>query len=221
MRNGLTLTPSEAGRLTPRCWITIARVWQACSAGERPDPAFRGSVVPHQLSVERLYLPERMTPTIDLEASRDWVKVMMTRRAAAVFLLGALALAMAACGTTFKSSTPTTTAVPASTTTTTTATTTTTEVGAQGTPDAAIGAWMAAKGHRYVGECAKATMSQGAGSQCSTLRADRAEVKIFEAGPTFSEYTTWLLVRHTASGWAVVDSAARGTAPGVSNQPPW
>jgi len=141
---------------------------------------------------------------------------MKTMREAAL-LLGTVTLLATACGSSTTSSTPTTTTVPVSTTTTTT---TTTEVGAQGTPDAAIGAWMAAKGHRYVGECAKATMSQ-VPSECSILRADRADVKIFEAGPIFSEPTNWLLVRRTASGWAVVDSAPRGTAPGVSNQPPW
>jgi hypothetical protein len=138
-----------------------------------------------------------------------------------VLLLGALASALVACGTTITSSTPTTATVPASTPTTLTQPATTTEVGAQVTPDAAIGTWMAAKGLRYVGECAQATMSQGAGSQCATLRADRSEVKIFEAGPIFSEYTTWLLVRRTAGGWAVVDNATRGTAPDLSNEPPW
>jgi len=144
----------------------------------------------------------------------------MIRRATIVFLLGVLALAMSACGNSTKSSTPAT-SIPASTTTTTTPPVTTTEGGGQGTPDAAIGAWMAARGLHYVGECAKATMSQGAGSHCSTLRANRSDVMIFEAGPIFSEYTTWLLVRRFASGWAVVDSAPTGTAPGVSNEPPW
>ena len=64
-------------------------------------------------------------------------------------------------------------------------------------------------------------MSQGAGSRCGTLRADRPELKIFEVGPIYSEYTTWLLVRRTSGGWVVVDSATRGTAPGRSNEPPW
>jgi hypothetical protein len=144
----------------------------------------------------------------------------MIRRSLAVVLLGGLALATSDCGNSIDSSTPAT-SIPASTTTTPTPPVTTTEVGGHGTPEAAIEAWMAISGLRYVGECAKATLSQGAGSQCSTHRANRSDVQIFEAGPIFSEYTTWLLVRRSANGWTVVDSAAVGTAPGVSSEPPW
>jgi len=36
MRDCLTLTPGRAGRMTPKCSIAIARVWQASSTGAAP-----------------------------------------------------------------------------------------------------------------------------------------------------------------------------------------
>jgi hypothetical protein len=128
-------------------------------------------------------------------------------------------------------STSATTAAPTSTTTSTasrlpttsaTATktpspTTTRSAGGASTPTAAIAAWMGKKGFRYAGECATTTLEKDIGKYCSSLCEDKGARRIYRIGPTFSEYTQWLLLERSGGTWRVIAAAKdTGTAP-----PPW
>ncbi len=76
---------------------------------------------------------------------------------------------------------------------------------------------MTRHGHEYAGECATTTLEDDIGKFCSTRCVDRGDRKVYGIGPTFSEYTTWLLVERHEGGWLDVDTARHnGTEP-----PPW
>jgi hypothetical protein len=131
---------------------------------------------------------------------------------AATVLAVAVTLA-AACGdddtiTTGTSVTADQSTVPttSSTTTTTASTTTLPPV----TVEQALGAFDFG-GLPYAGDCASATLEEDQGAWCSTLSEDRGTTRIYGAGPTFSEYVTWLLLGEGPAGWVVQDSASTGT----------
>jgi hypothetical protein len=177
---------------------------------------------------------------------RTWAEVTLsTRRRAPVVALAGLLLA--GCGnavapspgdqettaatrgptmtsaTTMPTRTPTRTAPTASSTTAATGKvptiTTPTVVPPAGatSPERAIAAWMSRHGHRYAGDCAGTTLEEDVYKYCSTRYADRGDQQVYAIGPTFSEYTTWLLVERREGGWSVVAAAKlRGTDP-----PPW
>lgn len=85
------------------------------------------------------------------------------------------------------------------------------------TPAGAIGVWMAKKGFTYAGDCATTTLEDDIGKHCSSLCKDLGDKRIYKIGPTFSEYTTWLLLKKSSGGWLVTATAPdTGTAP-----PPW
>lgn len=109
------------------------------------------------------------------------------------------------------SSTPATTS--ASGPTSDPATTTNAKPG-EPTPAEAIRVWMERKGYVYAGECATTTVEDDLGKYCSSLCEDRGSSQIHKIGPTFSEYTTWLLLARTDGTWRVIDTARdTGTAP--------
>ena len=92
-------------------------------------------------------------------------------------------------------------------------TSTTSESGAA-TPAEAIEVWMDGEGLAYAGECATTTIEDDLGKYCSSLCEDRGESQIHKVGPTFSEYTTWLLLERSGGTWSVTDTAEdTGTAP--------
>lgn len=115
---------------------------------------------------------------------------------------------------------PTTSDVPSSTTpsaTSSTTSATTSSVPGAATPAEAIGIWMDDEGYTYAGECATTDLETDIGKYCSSLCEDRGDERIYKIGPTFSEYTTWLLLEKSDAKWRVVDTAPdTGTAP-----PPW
>lgn len=85
------------------------------------------------------------------------------------------------------------------------------------TPERAIRVWMAKRGYAYAGDCATTQLERDAGKYCSSLFERRASQRIYCVGPTFSEYTTWLLLKQSSGGWRVTASAKdNGTSP-----PPW
>jgi hypothetical protein len=96
---------------------------------------------------------------------------------------------------------PTTTAPPASTTTTTIAPVSVEE---------ALATFVFADGMPYAGDCATTDLEEDVGAWCTILDEDRGTTRIYGAGPTFSEYTTWLLLEEGPDGWAVIDSASAG-----------
>lgn len=113
------------------------------------------------------------------------------------------------------SSAPTTTGPPTTSSSVPSSTTPTTssEPGAA-TPAEAIGVWMDDQGHTYAGDCAATTIEDDIGKYCSSLCKASADEAIYKIGPTFSEYTTWLLLERSDATWRVVDTAPdTGTAP--------
>lgn len=124
-------------------------------------------------------------------------------------VLAATTLTLAACGQTPAGPGASLTTLPGAT-----ATTTTTAKPGEPTPAQAIKVWMERKGYVYAGECATTTVEDDLGKYCSSLCEDRGSSQIHKIGPTFSEYTTWLLLARTEGTWRVVDSVKdTGTAP--------
>lgn len=102
---------------------------------------------------------------------------------------------------------PSTTAAP-------TATTSTSSQSGAATPAEAIEVWMDGQGFVYAGECATTTIEDDLGKYCSSLCEERGTSQIHKIGPTFSEYTTWLLLERSGGVWSLTDTAEdTGTAP--------
>jgi hypothetical protein len=99
-----------------------------------------------------------------------------------------------------------------------TASTATTVLGR--TAEEAIAAYLRSSGHEYAGDCGDTNLTDDAGKYCSVMHEDRGATRIYETGPTFSEFDTWLLLQQHADGWSVVDSAVAGT-PDAPKPPPW
>ncbi|GAA2151366.1 hypothetical protein FHX52_0508 [Humibacillus xanthopallidus] len=76
---------------------------------------------------------------------------------------------------------------------------------------------MARKGYTYAGDCGSTQLETDVGKYCSSLYEKQPALRIYSVGPTFSEYTTWLLLRQSSGTWRVT-AAARIT--GMS-PPPW
>lgn len=74
-------------------------------------------------------------------------------------------------------------------------------------PELALAGWFEAAGFAYAGDCAAAGLDTDIGKECSSLAEDRGDERIYRSGPTFSEYTTWILVSQMDGGWQVTDSA--------------
>ncbi len=102
--------------------------------------------------------------------------------------------------------TSTTTTEP-STTVSTAATTTTPPA----TVEQALARFAFGEGMPYAGDCVATSLDEDVGAWCSTLFEDRGSTRVYGAGPTFSEYTTWLLLVEGRDGWAVEDVASAGT----------
>jgi hypothetical protein len=79
-----------------------------------------------------------------------------------------------------------------------------------------VALWVIGQGDEYAGDCA-GTTPDDIGKVCSSQIPGIGPDAVFAVGPTFSEFTTYLLLREEASGWYVVETApAGGGAP-----PPW
>ena len=79
--------------------------------------------------------------------------------------------------------------------------------GGQPTPEDAIAEFLYSYDIEYIGDCTYADLAKDAGRYCSTAFDDRGETIIFLAGPTFSEYDSWLLTQQYSDGsWGVADA---------------
>jgi hypothetical protein len=76
---------------------------------------------------------------------------------------------------------------------------------------------MARRGYAYAGDCGTTRLETDVGKYCSSLFEKRGSRRIYSVGPTFSEYTTWLLLKESSGTWRVAATAPdTGAAP-----PPW
>lgn len=135
-------------------------------------------------------------------------------------LVGALLLAGCGDGDDGVASDPTTTTTTATTAPTTSSEATTTTTAVPVTVEEALAAFDFGGGAPYAGDCEATVLEEDAGAWCTTLEEDRGTTRIYGAGPTFSEYTTWLLLEQGPGGWAVVDTASQGEL-GDLQPPPW
>ncbi|MGQ0616868.1 MAG: hypothetical protein ACT4PW_07725 [Acidimicrobiia bacterium] len=85
-------------------------------------------------------------------------------------------------------------------------------VQAQRTPEAALEAWFADQDQRYAGDCSGTDLGSDVGAYCSVLERESGPDRVYKVGPTFSEFTTWVVVRAVEDGWSVVGSASVGTS---------
>jgi hypothetical protein len=80
-----------------------------------------------------------------------------------------------------------------------------------------VALWVIGRGDDYAGDCATTSPATDIGKVCSTQIPGIGADAVFAVGPTFSEFTTYLLLSEEASGWYVAETAsALGGVP-----PPW
>jgi hypothetical protein len=63
---------------------------------------------------------------------------------------------------------------------------------------------VAATGATYAGDCTDAVSPANIGQFCSRFVAQRATLRAYLAGRTFSEFSAWVFVRQTPSGWVPI-----------------
>ena len=127
---------------------------------------------------------------------------------------GSRAAGPSASGATTSSSSTT----PSSTTTSTTALTSTSRAARELSEHEALEAFDF--GVPYAGDCASTNLDRDVNKWCSKLHDDRGTSKIYAGGPTFSEFTLWLLLEHGAAGWRVANTADVDD-PENPTPPPW
>jgi hypothetical protein len=87
------------------------------------------------------------------------------------------------------------------------------------TPEGAVQEAVSAASAVYAGDCATTSSPANLGQVCSRFIGQRAVLRAYLAGRTFSEFDTWVFVKQTASGWVPVgirpadETASPGTAP--------
>jgi hypothetical protein len=65
-----------------------------------------------------------------------------------------------------------------------------------------------ATGAPYAGACTATRSPEHIGMICSRRMADRSPLRAYLIGRTFSEFTTWVFVQHTATGWQLAGITA-------------
>jgi hypothetical protein len=85
------------------------------------------------------------------------------------------------------------------------------------TPQDAVALWVIAQGAQYAGDCAATSLDTDVGKVCSSQYSAAGADVVYIVGPTFSEFTTYLLVSEEASGWYVADTAPAE----MGVPPPW
>jgi hypothetical protein len=73
-------------------------------------------------------------------------------------------------------------------------------------PQAAVAEAVQTDGTAYAGDCLTTTPADF-GADCSKYMASEGAVQAYAIGPVFSEFTDWVFVGQTASGWIPVGSA--------------
>jgi hypothetical protein len=76
-----------------------------------------------------------------------------------------------------------------------------------GTVEEALAAWLADEGVEYAGPCEGTELPDDVGRYCSRVVEERETAVVVMIGPTFSEFTVYLLIERTDRGWTVVRSA--------------
>ena len=76
------------------------------------------------------------------------------------------------------------------------------------TVEQAMAAWLADRGLEYAGPCEDTTLPEDAGAYCSRIVEDRGTAIAAMVGPTFAEFTEYVLILRTDSGWVVARSDA-------------
>ena len=75
-----------------------------------------------------------------------------------------------------------------------------------------------ASGGVYAGDCTGTRSPEDLGKRCSKLVATQGDLSAYLTGRTFSEFTSWIFVLQTPSGWCAVGSVP---ADSMSEQIPW
>jgi hypothetical protein len=75
------------------------------------------------------------------------------------------------------------------------------------TAEEAVRLVIEADGAVYAGDCAATRSPQDVGKVCSKLIGERNGLRAYLTGRTFSEFSTWIFVEQTATGWQPAGSA--------------
>ncbi len=74
---------------------------------------------------------------------------------------------------------------------------------------------------QFVADCSKADVSRDAGKVCAAFRGDRGNQRAYVIGPTFSEFSQWVILEEKSGQYTVVSitnlNADTAAVPGV----PW
>ena len=73
-------------------------------------------------------------------------------------------------------------------------------------PDAAVRFEVESTGATYAGDCAATRSPEDVGKVCSKLADEQNGVRAYMTGRTFSEFSTWVFVQQSNSGWQVIGS---------------
>jgi hypothetical protein len=73
-------------------------------------------------------------------------------------------------------------------------------------------------GLAYAGDCSTTTPAN-IGADCSKYVSSNARVQAYAVGLTFSEFTEWLFVEQTQSGWVPIGSVALDDSAGPATVP--
>ena len=69
----------------------------------------------------------------------------------------------------------------------------------------AVRATVEATGARYVGDCSQTVSPRDIGAVCSKLAGEQGATRAYMVGRTFSEFSRWLFIEQTSSGWRVAN----------------
>jgi hypothetical protein len=72
------------------------------------------------------------------------------------------------------------------------------------TPEGAVAAFVQAQGATYAGACEQTRSPQDIGKICSRLVEERGQIRAYLIGRTFSEFSTWVFIAPSGSGWIVM-----------------
>ena len=65
----------------------------------------------------------------------------------------------------------------------------------------AVRAAVEATGGRYAGDCSQTVSPRDIGAVCSKLAGEQGGTRAFMVGRAFSEFSSWLFLEQTPSGW--------------------
>jgi len=74
--------------------------------------------------------------------------------------------------------------------------------------EAAVAVTVSSLGTGYAGDCSATVSPDDLGEVCSKFVAQQGNVRAYQAGRTFSEFTEWVFVEQVSTGWYPLSTGA-------------